>query len=214
MVHSPVACLKKAELFQDLPDDLAQKLATVSIHQQHFPKGSLIRQPFDGQNGMFAIDQGAAKVYSIAESGKESVLDILKKGDIEGQQYLFKEEDSENYIQALEDTWICSMSRHDFQELLKSSPELSLNLLNNFGEKLVAIEKNSIRRNSLDAKSRILAYFEDQAKKNGSRTIELSIKKKDLASYLGVTPETLSRQMKKLVAEDIIQLSGKKVHLL
>ena len=90
MVHSPVACLKKAELFQDLPDDLAQKLATVSIHQQHFPKGSLIRQPFDGQSGMFAIDQGAAKVYSIAESGKESVLDILKKGDIEGQQYLFK----------------------------------------------------------------------------------------------------------------------------
>lgn len=40
---------------------------------------------------MIVIDQGKAKVYNLSKDGKEVVLGILQKGDIEGQQHLFKQ---------------------------------------------------------------------------------------------------------------------------
>lgn len=80
--HSPVACLSKAALFTDLPIELKEKLIAVSEHQQRFPKGSIIRQPDDGKDGMIVIDQGKAKVYNLSKDGKEVVLGILQKATL------------------------------------------------------------------------------------------------------------------------------------
>lgn len=211
--YSPIACLSKAALFTDLPIELKEKLVTVSEHQQKFPKGSIIRQPDDGKDGMIVIDQGKAKVYNLSKDGKEVVLGILQKGDIEGQQHLFKQSESENFVEAVEDTWVCSINRADFQNLLQKTPDLSLKLLNNFGEKLVAIEHNSVLRNTLDAKERILAYLNDLANEQGKNEVKLELKKKDLASYLGITPETFSRKLKELEKDGKIEVHGRWIKL-
>lgn len=193
---------------------MIEKLVPISTHQEYFPKGSIIRQPGDGKDGMIFLDQGSAKIYSINEDGKETVLGILNKGDADGQQNLFRDNIQENFIEALQDTYVCSIERQDFQKLLKRTPDLALNLLNSFGEQLVIIETNSIRRNSMNAQERIVAYLKDLSKKQGSNVIELKLKKKDLASYLGITPETLSRKLKKLQKENRIKISGRRIILL
>lgn len=214
MAHSPVACISKATIFNNLPVKMIEKLVPISTHQEYFPKGSIIRQPGDGKDGMIFLDQGSAKIYSINEDGKETVLGILNKGDADGQQNLFRDNIQENFIEALQDTYVCSIERQDFQKLLKRTPDLALNLLNSFGEQLVIIETNSIRRNSMNAQERIVAYLKDLSKKQGSNVIELKLKKKDLASYLGITPETLSRKLKKLQKENRIKISGRRIILL
>lgn len=108
----------------------------------------------------------------------------------------------------MEDTWVCSINRADFQKLLQKTPDLSLKLLNNFGKKLVAIEHNSVLRNTLDAKERILAYLNDPANEQGKNEAKLELKKKDLASYLGITPETFSRKLKELEKDGKIEVHG------
>lgn len=215
MTHSPIACISKAAIFKNLPVEMIEKLVPISTHQEYFPKGSIIRQPGDGKDGMIFLDRGSAKIYSLNEDGKETVLGVLNKGDADGQQNLFQNNTQENFIEALQDTYVCSIERQDFQKLLKKTPDLALNLLNSFGEQLVAIEtNNSIRRNSMDAQERLMAYLEDLSKKQGSKTVELKLKKKDLASYLGITPETLSRKLKNLQKENRIKISGRRIILL
>ncbi len=44
--------------------------------------------------------------------------------------------------------------------------------------------------------------------------MELKLKKKDLASYLGITAETLSRKLKNLQKENRIKISGRRIILL
>ena len=79
MQHSPMACIRKAAIFKNLPNEMLEKLVPISTHQEYFPKGSIIRQPGDGKDGMIFLDQGSAKIYSINEDGKETVLGILNK---------------------------------------------------------------------------------------------------------------------------------------
>lgn len=90
MQHSPMACIRKAAIFKNLPNEMLEKLVPISTHQEYFPKGSIIRQPGDGKNGMLFMDQGSAKIYNLNEDGKETVLGVLNQGDANGQQNLFK----------------------------------------------------------------------------------------------------------------------------
>ena len=192
--HSAVACISRADLFSSLSPNALKKIAAISTHQEYFPRNTIIRQPGDGKEGMIFMDEGSAKIYSLNEDGKETVLGVINKGDYAGQQSLFKEPNHENYIQALQDTYVCSINRDDFQNLLKKTPDLVISLLNNFGEKLVAAETNSIRRNSMNAKDRLMDYLVEQSQKLGTVRFTLPLKKKDLASYLGTSPETEKKE--------------------
>lgn len=212
--HSPLACLSKVAIFATLPKEARTALVKVSSHRIFYPKGSMIRQPFDGKNGMLVIDQGSAKVFNLSPDGKETILNILNKGDIDGQDKLFTSNETENFVQALQDSWICSVNKNDFQTLLKKTPDLALQLLNNFGEKLVKVETNSVRRNTLAASERIMAYLKDLMNEQQTKSIQLPIKKKDLASYLGISPETLSRQLKQLQRNRKIKVKGKQIKIL
>ena len=59
-----------------------------------------------------------------------------------------------------------------------------------------------------------MAYLQDLAQKQGSKNVELKLKKKDLASYLGITAEILSRKLKNLQKENRIKISGRRIILL
>ncbi len=143
------------------------------------------------------------------------MLGVLNKGDLDGQQNLFQDNHEENFVQALQDTYVCSINRRDFQDLLKKTPDLAINMLNNFGEKLVAIETKSIRRNSMSAKDRLLAYLEDLAKKQGRRDVQLKLKKKRSGQLFGCYARNLKQAIeKKLAKENRIKLSGRKIILL
>lgn len=212
--HSAVACISNAELFSSLSPDVLKKIAAISTHQEYFPRNTIIRQPGDGKAGMIFMDKGSAKVYSLNRDGKETVLGVINKGDYAGQQSLFRKENRENYIQALQDTYVCSINRNDFQNLLKKTPDLVINLLNTFGEKLVAVETNSVRRNSMNVKDRLMDYLIEQSQKLGTARFKLSLKKKDLASYLGTSPETLSRQLKLLEKENKIRVNRREITII
>lgn len=212
--HSEIACLSKATIFKNLPLHLRKKLVTISSHQDFFPKGSLIRQPMDGKDGMIVLDSGHAKVYSLNEEGKETVLGVLEQGDSTGQENLFSPEDHENFIQATEDCLVCSMNRRDFQKMLNDTPDLALTMLNDFGQRLIQAEKNTVRRNSMNAQDRVLDYLKDQGTRSGSSSFTLPLKKKDLANFLGLTPETLSRQLRLLQSSGKITVNGQVITLI
>ncbi len=212
--HSPLDCLSRADIFKNLPTEMKQELVTVSTHQEFFAKGSLIRQPNDGRDGMLVIDSGHAKIYSLDESGKEIVLGTMAAGDSEGQERLFSAESRESFIQATTDTLVCSINRCDFQNLLQRSPNLAIGMLNDFGQRLITVERQIVRRNSLEAKERILAYLRDLSRAQGSASVVIPLRKKDLASLLGIAPETFSRKLRELEAEGCIKKAEKNVVVL
>lgn len=210
-MHSKMDCISRSPLFAPLSPTIKTKLITVTHHRKFFQKGQLIRQPLDHQEGMLILDEGTAKVYALADNGKEKIIDLLHTGDVVGQRWLFASHENQGYIQATSDAWVCSIQYADFQQLLGESANLSLAMINNFGNQLIEVEKNQMRRDLLDAKDRLMAYLRDVAVESGQVVFELPLKKKELANILGITPETLSRQFKQLALEGKIIVNNRQI---
>lgn len=214
-MHSEINCLGRSKLFQPLSTTEKEHIVSVSSHRNYYPKGSLIKQPYDNSDGLIVIDEGMIKIYQLDDKGKESITGLLLPDDVYGQQYLFTSDvDSSTYLESIEDTWVCTIRRDDFQSLLKDNPDVSLALLNNFGELLIRYEKIEEMRSLMSSKERILAYLTDMSEQLNSNPFILPTKKKEIANLLNLTPETFSRKLKELQTEGFIRIHNKNVTLL
>ncbi|MFC6207923.1 Crp/Fnr family transcriptional regulator [Levilactobacillus tongjiangensis] len=213
MTHSPFKCVQGAPIFRGLDDAAIAELAKISVHQQVVKKGTVLYDPTTQLDRMMIVDQGRVKVYQLNENGKEKVLYMLRDGAIDSEAALFANRNHFNYAEVVEDAKICSIRRDDFQALMHREPAVAFNLLNILGERLTELESVSALTGNLKSKNRVLAYLQQIGREKQAAEFELPVRKKELASFLGITPETLSRQLGQLVDDGLIALAGKRVTL-
>ena len=156
------------------------------------------------------------KIYRLSESGKEQLLRILNPGDFTGELALFSETIHEAYACAMEDTSICTVRRQDLQKLLLKYPSISLKVLAEFSSRLEQSEKQTTRFATEKVETRIALFLAECADSDShDGEIILPMSKKDLASYLGTTPETISRKFYELEdAGYIKQKSNKRIQIM
>lgn len=211
MSHSAFKCVQAAPIFKGVADTDIEELVKISVYQQLVKRGTQLYAPTTPLERMLIVNQGRVKVYQLNANGKEKVLYMLRPGAIDSEAALFARRQHFNYAEAVEDTRICSIGRADFQDLMQRVPQVALNLLNILGDRLTALESVSALTGNLKSKNRILVYLQQVAQEQQANPFELPEKKKELASFLGITPETLSRQLRQLVAEGLLEIKGRQI---
>jgi CRP/FNR family transcriptional regulator len=143
-------------------------------------------------------------------------LRILNPGDFTGELALFRESIHEAYAEAMSDTDVCMISKNDLQEFLLKYPTISLKFLSEFSNRLETSEKQTTRFATEKVDSRIALFLAECLDGDeGSMEIELPMNRKDLASYLGTTPETISRKFADFEDEGYIkQKTSRKIEIL
>lgn len=204
-------CVSLVPLFADLPEKDQLKINSLASHQ-YYQKGETIFQP--GDEKLQIVARGNMKVYQLSASGREQLLRVAQPGDYEGEAQLFGLENDSFFGQAMENTEICSLSKADFNRVLMENPQLSLKLLELSTQKLLATERQTQFLAMERVEERLASYLLDLAKVAGSDQVQLSMKMKDIALYLGTTPETLSRKFKLLEKMGYLKRTGKQVKIL
>jgi CRP/FNR family transcriptional regulator len=162
------------------------------------------------------VSKGKIRIYRLSESGKEQLLRVLHPGDFTGELALFSEKIHEAYADAMEETNICILKRSDLQSLLLKYPSISIKVLVEFSNRLEQSEKQATRFATEKVETRIALYLAECIDaESHSKEITLPMSKKDLASYLGTTPETISRKLFELEDEGYIkQKTHKRIEIL
>lgn len=205
-LNMAVNCIDSLYLFSTLTPEQRALIFKLVIHRS-YTTGQSVYSPGDKADAIHIISRGKVRIYRLAENGREQLIRILLPGEFTGELALFKEGIYEAYAECLEDTRICMIRHADFKSLLANYPAISIKMLSVLANRLSNSEQQSTWMSTESAKERLMHYLIRSATVNpkGDLIVHLSMAKKDLASYLGTTPETLSRQWTKLEEEGAIK---------
>lgn len=203
-------CVSMVPLFNHLSGEDQEQIDRLVSHR-HFHKGETIWQP--GNDPLLIIvARGTLKVYMISSSGREQLLRILSPGDYEGVNTLLGAMAQDIFIDSITDTEVCLLRKKDFTALLSRTPQLALKLLELYAQRMADTENQT---RFLTMETRLATYLQALSLQvSPSSHLTLPMKMKDLASYLGTTPETLSRKLHNLEDKEIISRKGRKLRIL
>lgn len=160
-----------------------------------YRRGQTIYRAGNQSDSLYIVHKGRVKVYRLSETGKEQLVRILQPGDFTGELSLFTQSFHDAYAEAMEPVELCMMEYVDFQRFLLKYPAISLKMLSEFSSRLAKTEKQAANIAMESTDTRIAMYLAEQAEEQHSLLINLPMTRKDLASHIGTTPETVSRKL-------------------
>ena len=187
-------CIPIVPIFNHLDESEMSEIVKETNSVKH-PRGHTIYHAGDTSDGLYIVHKGRVKIYRLSETGKEQLVRILGPGDFTGDLSLFSESVHEAYAEAMEAVELCVMSRDDFQQFILKYPAISLKVLSEFSKRLAKTEKQAANIAMETVETRIAMYLAEIADETMSKTVTLPMSRKDLASHLGTTPETVSRKL-------------------
>ncbi len=191
-------CVSMVPIFNHLDKEQMIEISKL-IQTVRYKKGETVYRAGDDSNSLYIVREGRIRIYRLAESGKEQLIRILRSGDFAGAMALFNETIHESYAEAMEETYLCILKRSDLHSLLEKYPAISFKILAEFSRRLEQAEKQTTRFATEKVETRIAHFLAECIDaKSLSQEFVLPMSKKDLASYLGTTPETISRKIYEL----------------
>ncbi len=202
-------CVSIVPIFNHLEQNELKEIANTTQHR-NLSKGEILYRAGEKSDSLYIIHKGKLKTYRLTETGKEQVIRILYPGDFTGELALFTDDVHDSYTEAMETTALCMISSKDIRALFLKYPQISLKILKEFSIRLGQTEHQMTSFTTEDTETRIALYLIQQTELEQNQEIQLPMSRKDLASFLGTTPETISRKLAKFEDEGWIQQADQK----
>ena len=207
-IESP--CQKCAVSSLCLPSGLnneeLKELESVIISSKITDKNTILFSIGENFKSLYVVHSGMFKTTTIDENGKERILSFHLPGEIMGLDGIYSDA-YQSTSTALTMSSYCKIPFNNLLEVSEDYPVVQKNLL-----KLMSREIFSCKKNHLDIGSKAkLALFiktmSERFKLRGysGKEFFLPISQRDIASYLGMAEETLSRIFKKLQKLDVVK---------
>ena len=205
-------CVQLVPLFQTLGYNQQLKIEQL-VRRTHVQKQALVLAPGDTDQ-LIILERGQLKAVRYTDDGHEKLQFYMNAGDYTGENWLFGETNVNTFLVATKDALVCRIAAKDFNQLLVNLPDLSYQLLKSTIKHTNQLLQQNAYLSIGRIGARLLAYFNDLSSQQQSQTVTLPFNLKDLAAYLGTTPETISRKITDLVkSQQITKLSNLKYRI-
>lgn len=210
------ACPHRGHCLPELLDgEAVGSLEAVRLNSGPLRAGSRLVRRGDRQDSLYAIKSGCLKSFRLAADGSEQVVAFHLPGELIGLEALDGGYHSCD-VQALELATVCAFPVSRLAQVADELPALQRQLLCMTSRALAAAlhEERDGR-----AESRIAGFLLGLSRRMGrrgwsERRFRLAMPRRDIASYLGMAPETLSRALRQMVADGLVRVDRREVELL
>lgn len=187
-------CVAKVPIFNHLSEEEMREIAKAA-HHAHFERGDFLYRSGEHADQLYIVHKGRVKIFQSNAEGKEQLIRILEPGDFTGELALFTHSAYVDYAEVMEASELCIVSKAKLNELMLEHPAVAIKILQEMSLRLAKVEQMLNSFAGEEVETRLARYLLEQEESGGSSVIRLGMTRKDLASYLGTTPETISRRL-------------------
>jgi CRP/FNR family transcriptional regulator len=201
-----------------LEPDAIRQLDSIISNRTRVRKRDSLYWPGDLFTALYAIRLGTFKTLLLAEDGREQITGYHMAGEIVGVDGI---SDNRYACQAvaLEDSEVCVLPFNQLDELAHDLPLLRRNLYRFISKDICRDQDMMLLLGSRCAEERLALFLlnlADRYQMRGYSSSEfvLRMTREEIASYLGLKLETVSRLFSHLQEEGLIQVQGRAIKLL
>lgn len=184
-------------------------------HVGPFREGDHIFREGDPFNAIAAVRAGTVKTYVTDSSGREQVLGFFLPGEVIGLNAIATSRYPCNAV-ALDTVMLCRFSFPMMATLAGRMPGLQRHLFNLLSQD---IGKASLLAGNFSADERLAAFLVLLSRRFAERgfsatRMRLTMARTDIANYLRLAPETVSRVLRRLQDEGVLRVERRDMEIL
>jgi len=204
--------LRAIPLFGRVSEGDLEELATHLI-ERRFPKNATVVEEGLPGDYMYVIRKGRVKVTKASEDGREKIMNFLEAGAFFGDMALLGDETRSASVKTLEESVLLALSRRDFIDLIRQSPDLSLAVIEELANRLRETNEQARSLSFQGVEERTRSLFERIARPDDSgadRMLTPALTHQQIADMVGTSRETVTRAIKQLKASGWLSQEGKR----
>ncbi len=186
------------------------------VRARHLAAQKTLFSEGDEANCVYNVTAGTVKLYKLLPDGRRQITGFLFTGDFLGLSMLDRYAYS---AEAVTPVSLCQFPRRQIEQLLEEFPKLQQRLFTMASNELEAAQDQMLLLGRKTAKEKVASFLlglsrrlERRGQKDNPVPIPMS--RSDIADYLGLTTETVSRTFTALKSKQVIRLlEGNKVDL-
>lgn len=191
----------------DLSQDEIRRLATVRCHA-HLPSAFTVFREGDPADHVYSISNGAMKLYKLMSDGRRQIIGFLFSGDMFG---LGVDGGYAYTAETVTPVQLCRFTHRKLENLLGEIPRLERRMFSMAMKDLVSAQEQMLLLGRKTAKEKVATFLTKLSHRATERglpasPIALPMSRADIADYLGLTIETVSRTFTQLKREGVIGL--------
>lgn len=195
--------------------DELEKLESIKYYRS-YEAGQTIVWAGDKMDFVASVVYGVASLTQTMEDGRRQMVGLLLPSDFLGRP---NREVAPYDVTATTDVMMCCFRRTPFQDMMITTPHISQRLLEMTLDELDAAREWMLLLGRKTAREKIASFLSIIARRessmnnlNGAAEVafDLPLTREAMADYLGLTLETVSRQMSGLKKDGVIRLEGKR----
>lgn len=194
-------------LFVDVDDNIVGRLEQASIVRTLDPHTYLFDQ-YSEARGVYVLEKGVIMIERSSAAGRRQILGFSYPGDFIG---LTHNDFFEYSVQSLTQAEVREFPMGEFMRLSDASPALKSNV-NRIGGSVFSHAIDQVfalgQKKAHERVCYLLLEIRNRGVGPDDETIELPMTRQDIADYLGLTMETVSRAMRRLRNDGIIEIES------
>ena len=217
-LHCGTCPLRPLGLFRRLPEQLLRLLDAGKVPQM-LAAGQVLFDEGAPPLAVHCIRTGLVKVSKLSPGGEEQIIRVLRGGEVVGYRAVLAGEPFSATAQTLEETTVCTIPAQVLIALVRTSPDFALEVLAKVARELRISEEALIKLPHMSVRQRLAAVLlllsearPAEPPRRGPLVVRLA--RRDLARLIATSPESVSRALHRLAAEDSIQCSRTEIRLL
>jgi len=198
--------VRERSVCQAIPEDALARLAQVAVSRD-YGKGEILIEEGEPAKDFFNVTRGTVKLYKLLPDGRQQITGFAGVGYFLGLAV------TDNYAfsaQAIEPVRVCRFSRLRLRTLLDDFPQMEKRLLETACSELAAAQEQILMLGRKTAQERVASFLLSWSRAVSpclpvARSLPLPMTRGEIADYLGLTIETVSRTLSRFRADGHIR---------